>query len=174
MPQLDISKAAISGVSLTALEYVLEVPKARSVTKAAMNGGLLTLSDLLVQSLAGGNMDELRTFLYKEHEPLTIAMIYTLIQELKDIFIDSGYEQYQALIPKIIANLFLSAGAISVGSSVNRMLGLDEAFISAMKAEKKMLQTCEINRLKAHDYDIDHKNDKKSKDKGKKREVWNE
>lgn len=172
MPQLDISKAAISGVSLTALEYVLEVPKARSVTKAAMNGGLLTLSDLLVQSLAGGNMDELRTFLYKEHEPLTIAMIYTLIQELKDIFIDSGYEQYQALIPKIIANLFLSAGAISVGSSVNRMLGLDENFISQLKAEKKMLASYESDHIMAGKYKKEHKDDKKSK--GKKREVWNE
>lgn len=158
MPKLDISKAAFSGVALTSLEYIIEAPEVRSVTKSAVDGSLLALSDLLVQSLAGGNMDELRTFLYKEHEALTIATVYTLVQELKDIFYDSGYDQYQSVFPKIVANLFLAAGSISVGSSVNRMLGMDDNMFMGLIMEPKKSKDSEKS---------------KSKSKGK-REVWNE
>lgn len=172
MSKLDISKAAFSGASLTTLEYVLEAPKNRSIMKASVNGSMLTLADLLVQSLAGGSMDELRTFLYKEHEDLTIAVIYTLIQELKDIFYDSGYEQYQAIFPKIVANLFFASGSIAVGSSINRMLGMDEGFIQMLKTEKKLAQGYASDHQLAKAYEKEHKNDKKSK--SGKREIWNE
>lgn len=127
MSNLDVSKAVWGGVSLSALEYTLSQRK--SIANSATNGAVLTLADLLVQSLRSGDMSQVRQFLYRDHDTLSTAFVYTLLVELKAMFWDGSMSDYQAFFPSLVANLFFSAGALSVGDSLNKMLGMND-FIS--------------------------------------------
>lgn len=124
MSNLDISKAVWGGISLSTLEYTLSQRK--SLANSATNGAVLTLADLLVQSLRTGDLSSVRQFLYRDHDTLTTAMVYTLLVELKSMFWDGSMSDYQAFFPSLVANLFFSAGALAVGDSLNSMLGMND------------------------------------------------
>lgn len=127
---LDISEAVISGAVLTGVDYSLNLNKGSS---AITNGAILAGSDLLIQMLASGDREGvIRYFVYKQHEPLSVSVLYAAVQEAMRLFGARGI--YSAEWKAILGNIFLASGASALGIELNKAFGLAPNVVSAFDA----------------------------------------
>jgi len=126
MKDLDISEAIISGATLTAVE--LGLSSRTTLRGTATNGVILATSDLISQALMGGPRGPVRDFLYGQHQNLTTAGLYALVQEVMRMFGNGGYggAEWRA----IFGNLFLALGSAELGRQINAGLGMAPGSIS--------------------------------------------
>lgn len=127
---VDYSEAVISGAVLTGVDYSLNLNKGST---AITNGAILAGTDALVQMLASGDRNGvLRYFVYKQHEPLSVAVIYALLQEAMRMFGKSGI--YSAEWKAVLGNIFLASGSVALGIELNKALGMSPGAVSILTA----------------------------------------
>lgn len=123
---VDYSESILSGAVLAGVDYSLNLTKG---TKAITNGAILVGSDALIQmASAGDKKGLLRYFAYKQHEPLSVAVLYAIIQELLRYF--GGRGVYDAEWRALLGNLFLASGSVALGIELNKALGMAPGSIS--------------------------------------------
>lgn len=126
MKDLDLSEAIFSGATLTGVELVLK-PRA-SLSGTAVNGAMLSASDLIAQALMGGSKGPVRDFLYGQHQNFTTAGLYALMKEVARMFGDRRFGGSEWRV--IFGNLFLALGSAELGRQINSGLGMAPGSIS--------------------------------------------
>lgn len=119
----DVPQAVVSGIVLTTFDKILAE---NTLTAAAINGGILTSLDLLVQAMGNTKMftRKARSFLYKQQFPLMVAFLYSIVQEVIFLFKKKKIRVYDSMLKDMFANIFLASGAASLGKELSKAVGL--------------------------------------------------
>ena len=125
----DVPQAVVSGIVLTTFDKIIAE---KSLTWAAINGGILTSLDLLVQALDSTKMFSGRTrnFLYKQQFPLVVAFLYAIVQEVMFYFNKRKIRLYDSMLKDMFANLFLASGSASLGKEISKALGFTPSSVN--------------------------------------------
>jgi hypothetical protein len=135
---VNYSQSLVSGAILGVTDsYLLNAP----AKGAIINGGILAGSDAIAQMLSkGNNPGVIRDFLYRQHEPLSAAVIYTLVQEFLDLIMSRRVKPFSSTWKTMLANLLAAIGSVALGRESLKLLGMTPGSVSAAEVVAAIAQ----------------------------------